>query len=106
MHLFIPYSTNISIITSSITSLSCATVCFQNISLENTCITNASINSISCTNDSIITVSITNPQWNSDMLIKGRPAGSDFLCNVVYLMLENDFKNVKLTHGTKIGNGW
>ena len=43
-------------------------------------------------------------QWNSEIIIQGRPAGFDPLCNVVFLVLENKFENVELMHGTKIGN--
>ena len=42
-------------------------------------------------------------QWNSEILIRGRSAGSDPQRNVAFHLLENEFENVELTHGTRLG---
>ena len=43
------------------------------------------------------------PQWNLEILIRGCLAGSDPQRNVAFHLLENEFENVKLTHGTRLG---
>ena len=43
------------------------------------------------------------PQCNSEILIRGRSAGSDPQPNVAFHLLENEFENVELTHGTRLG---
>ena len=42
-------------------------------------------------------------QWNSEILIRGRSAGSDPQRNVAFHLLENEFENVELMHGTRLG---
>ena len=42
-------------------------------------------------------------QWNSEILIRGRSARSDPQRNVAFHLLENEFENVELTHGTRLG---
>ncbi len=42
-------------------------------------------------------------QYKSEIFIQGRSARSDPQCYVVFLLLENEFENVELTHGTRLG---
>ena len=42
-------------------------------------------------------------QYKSEILIRGRSAGSDPQRNVAFHLLENEFENVELTHGTRLG---